>query len=327
MLPQMNKSSYDNWFLKINDPTSQRALWLRFSALVSSNGFRRVADNLAIYSQRTAQDEVKKTALKQSYDLSASERSDPEPSIRTGDCSLTPVSSHGTITSKGSTISWDLTFAPSRQVGFEPIPERFQKIGLIRNSFRTPFEDVAVSGRTTLNGETFHWKDAPGMLGHRSGVRNPYSWTWGHCNTFKDEQGNYSDFIFEGLSARFKLGPFVTPPASAFFFSYRGTEYVFNSLRRLLQIKSNHSLNEWTFEAGKDDLSFRGYLKAEHKDFAGLSFEDTNGSLLYSSNSLLSNMRILVYRSGKLEATLQSQGSAAFEIASRERNPYVPLIF
>lgn len=320
------KANYDVWFLKLNDPVSQRSLWLRFSSLMSSNGFRRVAENWAIFSQRTAQDEVKKTALKQSYDLGLSNWSTPQPSLQTGDCKLSPDGSQGTIQSKGNTISWDLKFSPIREISFDPIPERFRNLGIFTNSFSTPQEHISISGKTTINGETVEWKDAPGMEGHRYGVRDAHTWTWGHCNTFKNEQGAYSDFVFEGLSANLKLGPFVSPRVSAFFFYYQGKTYLFNSLRRLFQIKSQNTLNEWNFEAGKDDISFRGYLKAEHKDFAGLTLEDTNGSLLYCSTSQLSNMRILVYRNGKLESTLQAQGSAAFEIAARERNPYVPLI-
>jgi hypothetical protein len=326
LVTQFNKGFYDVWFLKLNDPLTQKALWLRFSSLGSSNGFRRVAENWAIFFQRTAQDEVKKTALKQSYDLSSSTQKDPQPSIRTGDCSLSPSESRGTIQSKGSSISWDLKFTPVKDISFDPIPERFRNMGLIKNSFYTPFEHILVSGKTTVNGETTEWKDAAGMEGRRVGTRDAQSWTWGHCNTFKDEKGEYSDFVFEGLSTKLKLGPFVSPRVSAFFFYYQGKAYTFNSLRRLLQIKSKNTLNEWNFEAGKDDISFRGYIRAEHKDFVGLTLEDTNGSLIYCSTSTLSNMRILVYRSGKLESTLQSVGSAAFETASRERNPYVPLV-
>ena len=323
--PQFNKSSYNVWFLKINDPSQQRALWLRFASLVSANGFRRVAENWAVFFQRTAQDEVRKTALKQSFDLATSMQKEPQPDLQIGNSTLSAHRTQGQIHSKGNSMSWDLQLSPIQNISFDPIPERFQKFHLIRNSFSTPVENLAVSGTATINGEKFEWKDAPAMMGHRFGARNAHSWVWGHCNTFKNEQGQYTDFTFEGLSARQKLGPFISPPVSAFFFYYQGKPYIFNSLRRLLQIKSTTNLNEWTFEAGKDDLSFRGYLKAEHKDFSGLSFEDTNGSLIYCSTSLLSNMRVLVYRSGKLETTLQSTGTASMEVASRDRNPYVPL--
>ncbi|MGZ3689317.1 MAG: hypothetical protein ACXVBW_13515, partial [Bdellovibrionota bacterium] len=91
-------------------------------------------------------------------------------------------------------------------------------------------------------------------------------------------------------------------------------------------VRSKNTLTDWKFQADRGELSFRGYAKAEHKDFAGLTYEDTNGSLLYCGNSKLSDMRVLVYRRGKLEATFDAPGTAAFEVVSRHKNPYVPII-
>jgi hypothetical protein len=118
----------------------------------------------------------------------------------------------------------------------------------------------------------------------------------------------------------------ITPHLSSFLFRYQGANYCFNQLRDTFHIKSKNTLNEWDFQADRDDLSFRGHANAEHKDFVGLTYEDTNGSLLYCANSKLSNLRILVYRRGKLESTFTAQGTAAFEIVSRDKNPYVPLL-
>ena len=91
-------------------------------------------------------------------------------------------------------------------------------------------------------------------------------------------------------------------------------------------MKSKYTLNEWTFRADRGPLSFHGHVKAEHKDFVGLTYEDTNGSLLYATQCLLSNVEIHVYRAGKLEATFIARGTAAFEVVSREKNPYVDFL-
>ena len=57
-------------------------------------------------------------------------------------------------------------------------------------------------------------------------------------------------------------------------------------------------------------------------------YEDTNGSLLYCANSkLLEVSRIHIYRRGKLsESTFYGHGTAAFEVVTREKNPYVPIL-
>src|SRR4051812_13130609 len=95
------------WYLKLNDPSSQRALWLRFTILSSKNGFNRIAETWAIYFQRLSNREVKKVALKQTYDIrefSMNENSE----VRIGDCELSQSFTRGLIQSKGNSIGWDL---------------------------------------------------------------------------------------------------------------------------------------------------------------------------------------------------------------------------
>lgn len=322
---RLQRSFQEAWYLKLNDPITQRALWLRFTLLSSRNGFKRVAETWAVYFHRGENREVKKVAIKQSYDLQRFSATD-KPSIQIGGCELLPDSSHGSIQSRGNSIQWDLTFSPGTPSTFNLVPKILEKIGFAKNSVSTLYEDLMFSGTTTINGETVRWNHAPGMQGHLHGVKSAHSWVWGHCNTFLNEHGKPTDFVFEGLSARVQVGPVIAPKLSSFFFFYRGENYYFNHLKDAISIKSKNTLNEWEFQADRNDLSFRGYAKAEYKDFAGLTYEDISGSLLYCSNSKLSDMRILIYRNGKLEATFNAISTAAFELVSREKNPYVPIL-
>jgi len=321
---EVQRAFYKNWYIKLIDPTTHQAFWLKFNVLSTSNGFRRIAEVWAIYFQKSNK-EVKKVALKQTYPIESFLASD-QTDIRIGDSELLPNRTRGSVTSKGNSIQWDLHLMPARESSIRFVPNILTKTKIIRNSIVTLCEEMLFSGTAIINGEIIQWKEAPGMQGYLDGSRNNHSWIWGHCNSFIDEQGNSSPFAFEGFSTRAKLGPFVIPRLSSFYFYYQGKHYHFKTLREALYIKSKHNLNEWTFQADRDDLSFRGYAKAEHKDFAGLTFEDTNGSYLYCTHSELAEMKIHVYRKGKLEATLTSPGTAGFEIVSREKNPYVPLL-
>jgi hypothetical protein len=341
MDPNLNKLSHDTlnkkmgmaplrpyfevWHLKLNDPTTQRSLWLRFTLLCSANGFRRIAETWAVFFQKTSARDVKKVAIKQSHDLSAF-RPLGESQFQLGDCNFSLDNTKGSIQSKGNSIQWDLSLTLGRNSSFNFIPEILSKTKLSRHTAHTLCEDILVTGSTTVNGETIHWKNALGMHSHLQGPNSGHAWVWGHCNSFNNEQGKLTPFIFEGLTVRAQVGPFVGPKLSSFFFHYKDEDYYFNTLRDAIYIKSKNSLNLWEFQADRNEISFRGYAQAEHKDFAGLTYEDTNGSLLYCSHSELAEMKILVYRRGKLEATLHSQNSAGFEVVSREKNPYVPLL-
>lgn len=314
-----------SWYLKLNDPENHRALWLRFSLLSTRNRFKRVAETTAVFFQKLAGREVKKIGLKQTHDIKAFS-SPVKSDIRIGKCEIFEQGTKGLIQSKNHSLSWNLSFTAERESTFDILPGILSRSGLIRSSAVTLCEDLLFSGTTEINGEIIQWRQAPGMQGFSTGTKAGHSWVWGHCNTFLNESGKPTSFIFEGMSTRAQIGPLVVPRLSSFYFYYQDQNYYFNTLLDAIYIKSKHSLNTWEFQADRGELSFRGTVQAEHKDFAGLTYEDTNGSLLYCTNSQIADMTILVYRRGKLEATFTSLGTGSFEIVSREKNPYVPLM-
>lgn len=320
------KSSFQRvCFLKLNDPLTHRALWLRFSLLSSRNGFNRIAETWAIFFEKSSEKDVKKIAVKQTHEIeSFSFVKNAE--IRIGNCELSLNKTHGKVQAKGDTIEWDLSFHPGTQNSFDATPRFFARTKLLGGSVGTVHEELYFTGTTRINGETLHWKNAPGMQGVIEGSKSGHSWTWGHCNTFTDTEGKPVSFLFEGLSVKARLGPLTSPRLNTFFFVYLGEKYTFNSLKDLFHIRSKHRLNEWEFQVDRGELSFRGMISAEHKDFVGLTYEDTNGSLLYCANSKLASMKVFIYRRGKLECTMTADGSAAFEVVSRDKNPYVQLI-
>lgn len=313
------------WHLKLNDPSSHRALWLRFVVLKSLNGFKKVAEVWGIYFHKTNGKEIKKVAIKQNFDFS--DFSSPSAKeVKIANCQLLGNRTFGAIQAKGQSIEWNLDFVNGQDASFAFVPRVLSKSKLIKTSIITDHEELFFTGKTKINGEVIEWDRASGMLGRIQGPRIGHSWVWSQCNTFFDEQGKAADLIFEGLTTQTKLGPLTSPRISSFYFNYKNESYCFNTLKDAFFIKSKNTLKEWEFRAERKDISFRGYAKAEHKEFAGLTYEDTDGSLLYCSNSKLSDLRIIVYKKGKLEATFTAKETAAFEIVSRTKNPYVPLL-
>lgn len=326
---------HESWYLKVNDPTSQLGIWLQFNILVSANGFKRVAEVSAVSFQRQANREVTKHALKQTLDLAAFEPigsaqgslGGSDRGVRIGPCELTDNFSRGLLQSKGKTIKWDFKFRKREGSIFNLIPSRLTDWGLAKNQVLTLAEDLEITGTTEIEGETHTWTSSPGMQGHLAGRKAARSWIWGHCSSFSDERGHAVPFVFEGLSVKAKLaGPIHSPNMSSFFFLYKGQEHRFNSIWDMIHCRSEHGLNEWKFRAERGELAIVGHAKAEYRDLAGITYEDTDGSLLYSSTTTLSDLTILVYRKQKLEATLKAGGNATLGIVNRQKNPYVPLL-
>ncbi len=334
-LPAEKRAGFhEGWYFKANLPAQGKALWVRFTLLTTRNGFKREAAVWAVHFERNRETgEVQKVAIRQTFDISAfqTEETPEGPILRIGGCELSPSGTRGKITAKGKEISWDLKMAPRAEAAhvgqFEPVPETFAHRLLARGRIITVGEDLAFTGNVSVDGQTTAWDAAPGMQGHITHQRNGHSWAWAHCNAFVNQAGQSEAAAFEGLTVRTRLGGLVPSPGlSSFYFLYRGQEYRFNSLWSAFQSRSKHTFNEWHFSAERGDLRFRGVLKAQYRDFAGITLEDTDGSLLYCANSKLSDLEITVYRAGKLENTLRATGAASFEVADRKANPYVPLL-
>lgn len=326
--PKSRSGFHEVWSFTAHDPAPQgpqgvqRSIWLRFTVSISDNGFRRVAECWAVTFERHPGRETTKLALRQTQDLS-SFASDGPLSIRIGDSELTDTGTRGAIQSKGRSISWDLRFTPRESVGYELVPSSLRRFGILPNALSTVEGDLVSRGFVEVDGTRWEWNEGPAVLNHSNGPRSGRSWVWGHCNTFVSEQGSPVPFVFEGMTASEKIGPIPGPRISSFHFRYQGENHAFHSLRDPLRIRSENTLTEWRFRAERGDLAFQGELRAEHKDFAGLTLEDTDGSLLYCATSRLADLKIHVYRRGKLELTLLAPGTASFEVASREKNPYV----
>ena len=323
----------ESWYLKLNDSEGQDAFWLRFNVLLSKNGFRRVAEVWAVVFRREENREIQKVALKQSHNIKSFSSTDEEGKtvIHVGDCELGDGFTRGSIITKGKSLKWDLRFAPAQNVSFDLFPKSMIRSKFLKTQIKTVAEDLRFDGTTELTTDTETktqtWENAFGMQAHLAGSQSPYSWVWGHCNSFVNEQKQFVPFVFEGLSVKARVaGKIHSPRLSSFYFLYQGKEYEFNKLWDTIRTRSRQTLTEWEFQAERGDFSFRGHAKAEHRDFAGMTFEDTDGSLLYSASSQLSNMTIWVYRRGKLETTLRSNGTTALELVSRRKNPYVPLL-
>ena len=326
-MSRLGKPFQEVWFFKLNHPTRPQALWLRWTLLTSENGFRKTAEVWAILFNRT-ESETQKTALKQSFEISQF-LVKPGGSIQIGSSELAPTSTVGKVEGMGKTLSWNLQFKPRTEttVSFSLVPEALQRAGIAKNEAIAVHEDLLATGTCELNGVRFEWDHAVAMLGHITGPRNGHSWVWAHCNQFQDESGKPSDVLFDGITGRARV-PVIgkTPALSTFLFRYRGDVYRFDTVWDALRARSVLSTMGWSFQADRGDLSFRGQIRSEARDFAGVTYEDTDGTFLYCSNTKLAAMDLQIYRSGKLEASYRSPHGAAFEIVSRSKNPYVPLM-
>lgn len=312
------------WYMKFNQPEHHRALWLRFTLLMPGDTAKQVAETWAIAFDKNSS--ATKIGLKNTYDLDAFKETG-ETAFQIAACEFSNHHTRGVVQNAGHRIAWDLTSRPHRDLAFDFVPDSMKKLGLVKNTAWTVFEDLRWNGWSEVDGQRREWESAPGMQGHLAGPRNGHSWAWGHCNTFVDQQGAPSSFIVDALSARGRRGASgSTPLLSTFFFYYNGREYRANGFFDALRAKARYDAESWTFETRQKNILFRGRVDATLDEFAGVTYEDTDGSLLYCYNSKMSNMTVEVVRGGIREAVYRARDSAAFEFVTRKKRSDIPLV-
>jgi hypothetical protein len=99
-----------------------------------------------------------------------------------------------------------------------------------------------------------------------------------------------------------------------------------NGLWQAVRCKSSYSHKGWDFTARGGALTFQGKITVKPGEFAGVTYEDTDGSYLYCANSKISTMTLEVLRHGKPEGRFQASRSAAFEVVQRTPPDAVPLL-
>ncbi len=344
-LPNWNgsrESFYEVWYFKLNlvgpsgPGTKSPALWLRFTTLSMQGGLKRVAEVWGIFFEPDAAGNVNKIAVKNTAKLSAPGM------MENGKLSLGALQYSGTgqvsiedsvfganftrgsVVSRSSEISWDLSFEPNEFTFFH-VPTALTKLKLSKSTVCKPNVNVTFFGSFTVNGKRYECgTGAPGCQGHIWGTRYAHDWAWAHCNSFETKSG---PAVIEALTARVKLGgAIVSPQMSAMFFEYKGERYQWNSLWSAFTIKSNYDPTSWAFVAEKGHLRINGKIDCTIRDLTGVTYEDTAGGFLYCYNTELASLAVSVYYRGKLEETLKSSGAAAFETVSRNKNPYVEVL-
>lgn len=320
------------WYLRCNDPESGEALWLRFTLLVRCDGSKRVAETWAIHFHKHPDGGVDKTGMKNTHPLAAFRIEYTAPHANTAafhiaDCFFSDQHTFGEVATAEHSIRWDLTITPAQSLAFDFVPAALRRLGLVKNMAITPCEDLRFSGWVEVDGHRRDWRAAPGMQGHLAGPKNGHSWAWAHCNMFVDDAASPQPVILDALSARARLGSGrATPLLSTLYVHVGRHDLRCNGLRDVLRTKSAYGLQGWTFTARKGDWTIRGEIQGKQDHYAGLTYEDTDGSKLYCYNSKVSDMTLELRRGNDAPVRCFSKGTTAFEVVTREKIPGIPLV-
>jgi hypothetical protein len=167
-------------------------------------------------------------------------------------------------------------------------------------------------------------REAPGEQGHVFGRRHADRWAWAHCARLEGAEWA----AFDGISGQVRKLGLLLPPATPLHLALEGRGFLLDGARAIWTPKSEFELGRWAFEAEQGDQKLTGQVTATPESFVSVEYADPTGGRAYCNHSERADMRLELFerRAGawQRELVLESHGQAAFEIASRERDPRVP---
>lgn len=327
----------ESYFLRANDPTRPRALWLKATILAPLDG-PPVAETWLIWFEG---DTNRTFACKQTSILVADmfRGTAGGADVRIGDWALTLAdvgAGRGSVRSSDGEASFDLRWTrPEFAVAapLAPLPSRALREGPFpRFKFFTPNPWLAFAGTITvptLGGaagqrESISLDGWVGMQGHNYGKEHTYEYVWGQC-VFPAERGE-PEAMVEGTSGRVRIGGRILPRMSLAVVRRGTREYRFDRTFDFWRQEAHVTSTRWTLRLAGPDAEMRLRMDGTARPFACLGYESPDHSMGYCFNSKLAEVLLEVQPRGEAPFTCRSAHGGALELLRREPDPQLTVV-
>ena len=321
--PAAGKDHVESYFLKANDPSGDRALWLRATIFATAREpDRPLAEGWAIAFDRRG-GPARHVAVKHvlpfaraSFDPStlgvrwAREQSGGEPPEHV---ELQPGRARGAIRTREHSIEWDLRFAGENRAIVPFFDRRMYTGPFPKSKLVTPVPDARFEGALTVDGERWAIEGWRGMQGHNWGRGHADLYAWCHTNVWEGED----ELVLEGLSGRVRVGPVLTPLTTVVCVRYRGVSYDFTRPMVIWRAHGDVTTRRWSFSAEAPHSRIEGMVEARAEDMVGLYYANPDGAMTYCLNSKVASARVRFEPKGRAPLTLTSR-AAALEVGTRD---------
>ncbi len=323
--PATRAGHVESYFLKANDPSGERAVWLKATIFASTaEPDRPVAEGWAIAFDRRG-GAHRNVAVKHTVPYADASFGRGELSVRwtlppaagSGDgplegVEILPGSTRGDIAHREHRIAWTLRYDGDRRP-IVPFPAAVMyTASLPKSKLVTPVPDARFNGEVTVDGEVWSLDGWRGMQGHNWGRGHADLYAWCHCNAWKED----AEFVLEGLSGQVRVGPVLSPLTTIVCVRHRGVSYDFNRPLEIYRASGDLSPRRWSFSAESKVASIEGIVEASADDQVGLYYANPGGAMTYCLNSKLAHARVRFEANGRAPLSLTSD-AAALEIGTR----------
>ncbi|MFH2202457.1 MAG: hypothetical protein ABIJ96_05050 [Elusimicrobiota bacterium] len=293
---RLTPCGYEVWFIKLNDPRSRDALWLRYA-------LRRTPEK-AEGSCWYVLFDAENRRLEQGRWEGALAPAAAGELCRIGRSVLRRDGARAA----GPDASWDIAWEPGAPPPFSFVPDILYRLGVAGTLYGTPLPSGKFRGEACIAGRKFALADAVGGVGHLWGRRMGDNWRWAHA-VFPAEAA-----VFEILSAQGKAGGLRTPRWTAAHLWYQGKHYRSAGLCRGFFNSTAEEGRGWTFSADFADFRVEGECCCAPDMVAALEYADVDGRRLVCRNSKTGSLRLsIIGRDGRTLGRLATNDTAAVE--------------
>lgn len=300
--PRLGGRGYEVYFLKLNDPRTRDALWVRYTVSRGKNGLEAACWYVLF-------DAAKGKVLQGRWEENPSgvELDVPGLICRLGESRLSRERAVGA----GPDARWELSWTPARTPAFWLVTEILHRLGIAGTAYCSPLSLGRFNGTARIQGATYPFSDAPGSVGHLWGRRMGDNWRWAHAVFPGTGEG---ETVFEILSAQGRLGPWRTPKFTLGCLWHKGRLLLSNSLLEGLRNETFETETGWGFRARFGELAAEGECVSPPDMTAEVGYTDLDGRRLTCRNSKTGTVRLkLSDGHGKVVDELEISDTAAVE--------------
>ncbi|RME82732.1 MAG: hypothetical protein D6785_07540 [Planctomycetota bacterium] len=313
-----SKGHYEVYFLMGKIPSEDKGYWIRYTLLSPKKG-EPYSEVWSFYFD--GKNPEKKKAIKSRFD-NIQAKDDPF-SIQIGSSLLNENGMEGRVEQNDQKMAWNLTWqdmAPPLQ----HFPHKWMyRLGFPKTKLVSPHPHLQVQGKLWVDSQEILLQNSPAVQSHIWGKHYAEEWTWGHCNTFEEDDKAF----FEALSARIKIAGFTTPPLTIFVLYLNNQYYFLNTLPQWLRNHSQSEIGKWSFQGETNEIYLEGKGEADWQNMVGAEYTSPNGEKRYCHNTALANLELKVeLKKEKEELTLTAKkNSCSVEWVRKTKDSRVKL--
>lgn len=312
----------ESWFIRANDPSAPRALWLKMTILAPLGGGAPVAETWFIWF-----DGSRGTTLAHKDTVPIAEASFDGDVVKVARCRF-DLRDGGSVSGELQTKQGPVSYAFGLKTSAPPL-KLFPFDVLLTAPFPksktlTPHPVLELSGELRLPGETVKVDGWRGSQGHNWGKEHAFEYAWGQC--VFPASGAEPEVMLEGYSARVKVAGRTLPRMSALVVRRGGEELRFDRTFDFFRQEASIAPRRWTVRLSGPDGEARLRMDATDRPMVCLGYRNPDDAMAYCFNSKLADVLLEVKPKRGPEFRCMSAHGGALELLKREPEPGMEVV-